>query len=264
MSAINRRPIFQAVKALRKGQGFTLDEVRQLDAAIDAAFAGEAPSSSSSASTSPSKPLSGLRDGAAFFAHLKAGKLLGPTLSQNEVDGCTAITSACAAAGWPISWTAYAMATAYHETVHTMLPIKEMGGSAYYTRLYDIGGRNPDRARKMGNTAAGDGCRYCGRGYVQLTWKSNYAKAGQALGADLVGQPDLAMKPDIAAAIMVRGMQEGWFTGKKLAHYLPSGSGTAAQFKDARRIINGTDKDSLIAAYAVEFQKALGAGKWGA
>lgn len=200
---------------------------------------------------------------APFFAHLRASGYFGDKLEQSEVDGCNAVLSACQEASWPISWTAYGLATAYHETAHTMRPIKEYGGPAYLTRMYDVTGQNPERAQKMGNASPGDGVKYCGRGYVQLTWRTNYAKAEKALGQPLVSQPDLAMDPAIAAAIMVRGMAEGWFTGRKLSGYFPNaGPASFESFAEARRIINGTDKASEIAGYALEFQKALQAGGW--
>jgi len=200
-----------------------------------------------------------LGNGAAFFASVKAANLLGPSLDQSEVDGVNAILAACGAADWGPKWTAYALATADRETGGTMQPIKEWGGPAYFTRMYDVQGRDPVRARKMGNTIPGDGVRYCGRGYVQLTWKANYAKAGDALGYPLTGNPDLAMRPDIAAAIMVRGMAEGWFTGKKLADYITA---TKTDFVNARRIINGTDHADEIAAEAERYLAALKAGEW--
>ena len=107
------------------------------------------------------------------------------------------------------------------------------------------------------------GAKYCGRGYVQLTWKANYAKAAEKLNVDLVGDPDLAMSKDIAALILRHGMREGWFTGKSFQSYLPAeGQANAAQFQAARRIINGTDKSALIAKYAMQFQAALLAGGW--
>jgi putative chitinase len=193
-------------------------------------------------------------DKANFFRELRAG-LLGPTLEQSEVDGCEAILKACE--GLPISWTAYALATAYHETAHTMLPIKELGGPKYLHRMYDINGARPALARKYGNTTPGDGIRFAGRGYVQLTWRTNYKRASEELKVDLIANPDLAMKPDIAARILRFGMIEGWFTGKGFSDYLPKGVADRAQFKAARRIINGTDKDSLIAGYAVQFQAAM-------
>lgn len=42
---------------------------------------------------------------------------------------------------------------------------------------------------------------YYGRGFIQLTWESTYRSTGDRLGIDLVGDPDLALEPDTAAAI---------------------------------------------------------------
>ena len=138
-------------------------------------------------------------DRAAFFADLRKG-LLGPTLDQDEVSGCEAVLDAMA--GLPLSWCAYALATAYHETAHTMQPIREFGGPKYLTRMYDVTGARPALARQMGNTEPGDGVKYCGRGLVQLTWKVNYAKAGAKIGVDLVNHPDAQWCPANAARIM--------------------------------------------------------------
>jgi hypothetical protein len=84
-----------------------------------------------------------------------------------------------------------------------------------------------------------------------------------------MGNLDLAMDPDIAARIMVRGMQEGWFAGDKsgrrhtLARHLPAdGPASLSQFATARRIINGTDQAGKIAQEAIKFQDALVAGGW--
>lgn len=52
--------------------------------------------------------------------------------------------------------------------------------------------------RDLGNTVAGDGKRFLGRGIFQLTGRANYTRAGAALGLDLAGQPELAERPDIA------------------------------------------------------------------
>lgn len=201
-----------------------------------------------------------LENPAAFFDALRTG-ILGPTLSATEVDGCNAILKAME--GAPISWTAYALATAFHETASTMQPIREYGGPTYFTRMYDVQGSRPKMAVAHGNTCAGDGPKYCGRGYVQLTWKNNYAKAGKECGVDLVANPDIAMRPDIAAKIMRQGMEKGWFTGKGFIDYLPSKApADRAQFSAARRIINGTDKAAQIADHALKFQTALATGGW--
>jgi putative chitinase len=136
-----------------------------------------------------------------------------------------------------------------------MLPIKEMGGNSYFTKMYDIAGDRPAKARELGNTTKGDGARFCGRGYVQLTGKRNYEKAAKYLGRDLVGSPDLAMDMTIAAQVMFGGMAEGWFTGRRLGDYDSPNGGFDA--RNARRIINGTDKAATIAVYYSHFLTAL-------
>jgi putative chitinase len=197
-------------------------------------------------------------DRKAFFDSCRAG-VMGPTLEPGEVSGASAILDAMQ--GTYTSWCAYALGTAWHETAHTMQPIKEYGGPRYFFRMYDPQGERPTLAKLNGNTHPGDGARYFGRGYVQLTWRANYARAGKRLGFDLENDPDLALRPDVAALIMRRGMEEAWFTGKGFSDYLPD-IASRGDFIKARRIINGSDKSELIAGYAIAFQSALMAGGW--
>lgn len=202
-------------------------------------------------------------DYGAFYDFLRGNALLGPTISKSEFEGCDAIITACVKESYPISYTAYALATSYLETAHTMQPIKELGGTAYYTRMYDIKGQRPAKAKELGNLAVGDGAKYPGRGYVQLTGKKNYAKAtaklrAMGLDVDLVQNPDLAMRPDVAALVMAIGMKEGWFTTRKLSDDLPpAGVATVPQFVASRDIINGTDRQADVANYAFQFQTGL-------
>lgn len=152
-------------------------------------------------------------------------------------------------------WLAYMLGTAKWETDHTMQPIQEAGGTAYLTRNYDVKGRNPARARLNGNVAPGDGVRYSGKGFVQLTWRNNYEKMTRLLRksgvqVDLVARPDLATRPDVASFVMFEGMIGGAFTGKKLADYF---NARTTDWINARRIINGVDKAAEIAGIAKMF-----------
>ena len=62
---------------------------------------------------------------------------------------------------------------------------------------------------RLGNTSEEEAAKYLGRGLIQLTGKENYERCGNAIGVDLVGQPDLLVQPDYAA------MSAGWFWNKK-------------------------------------------------
>lgn len=61
----------------------------------------------------------------------------------------------------------------------------------------------------MGNIDDGDGWKYRGRGVIQLTGKNNYRACGEALGLDLVENPDLILEPKYAC------LSAGWFWNKR-------------------------------------------------
>jgi hypothetical protein len=145
---------------------------------------------------------------------------------------------------------AYVLATVLHECAATWKPIKERGGVAY---LQKYEGR-----KDLGNTQKGDGVKFAGRGFVQITGRRNYTYFAMRLDVDLVEKPELALDPQIAYQIMSIGMREGRFTGKKLSDYINE---SKTDYKSARRIINGLDKAALIAAYAQTFEALLKAAE---
>jgi len=75
--------------------------------------------------------------------------------------------------------------------------------------------RNPEKIAnkvyggRMGNTEEGDGAKYIGRGLIQLTGKENYKNCSDAIGVDLVANPDLLSQPKYAA------LSAGWFWNKR-------------------------------------------------
>lgn len=170
-------------------------------------------------------------------------------------DGLSGLVSKILADGdvADVRWAAYMLATAKLETGHTFLPVKERGGDAYFKRMYDIEGDRPLKAAELGNTDPGDGAKYCGRGYVQLTGKANYKTFSKALGyaEQLVTDPDRAMDVEKAYRIMSYGMRNGKFTGVSLGQFI---SDKKADYFNARKIINGVDRADDIAAFAEAFE----------
>lgn len=189
------------------------------------------------------------------------------TLTNQNITGFDFILKEGESRQTPINDLAYMLATAWLETAHTMQPIKEYGGNSYFHKMYDIKGSRPSVAKRLGNTEPGDGVKYPGRGYVQLTGRANYAKASKKFNIDFINKPDLVMHKEYALPILFVGMEEGWFTGKKLRDFIDtideSDAEDGKEFEGARRIINGTDKAKTIAGYALIFEKALKAGEYG-
>lgn len=138
---------------------------------------------------------------------------------------------------------AYILATTVHES-----------GAGAYLEEFASGSAYEGRS-DLGNNQSGDGVRFKGRGYVQVTGRNNYTDWSRRLGIDLVGNPEKAEDPKIAAQILVQGMKEGTFTGKKLSDYIGNGK---TDFNGARRIVNGTDKAATFAATAQKILQAMG------
>jgi predicted chitinase len=85
------------------------------------------------------------------------------------------------------------LATVYTEVGGKFAPIPEYASGAAYEGRSDLG-----------NTQPGDGVKYKGRGYIQLTGRANYREYGEKLGIPLEQNPELALKPDVAAKILVQ------------------------------------------------------------
>lgn len=133
----------------------------------------------------------------------------------------------------------YIIATVQHETAGKFQPIDEIGGLKYLSRY--------EGRKDLGNNKSGDGVKFAGRGYVQITGRINYTKYAKLTGLDLVNHPELVKEPSTAAFILVHGFKTGTFTGKKISDYINS---KACNFYSCRRCINGVDQAQLIASYA--------------
>lgn len=215
-------------------------------------------------------------DRAKFFAAVRASGVLGAALTAGQVANVEMIIDEGQKRGVPLRHLAYALGTARHEVGAAMAPISEnLNYSAkrltqvWPSRFPTTGAANPYAnnpqklankvyAGRMGNgpEASGDGGRFIGRGYPQVTGKENYAKVSKFVGVDLVANPNRLMEPKIAAIAMLEGMTRGTFTGKRFADYL---TGDKPQWGAARAIINGdVEVNGLkVAGYAGKFAEAL-------
>jgi hypothetical protein len=187
------------------------------------------------------------RDG--FFGKIRA--LFGGHFEQSQVDGLSAILNAFEHNNprGDMRWLAYMLATAFHETARTMQPVREAFWLSENWRRQNLRRYYP----------------YYGRGYVQLTWRENYERASRRVSVDLVANPDLAMRPDVAAVVMLAGMTEGWFRGdgkgrQTLSRYFGSGVDDPS---GAREIINGREyktingRKTLLAEVIAKYHRAF-------
>jgi len=150
----------------------------------------------------------------------------------------SAIKAECKAQGIGLSTQiAFVLATTQWETAQTFKPFKEAYWSSEDWR------RNNLRYYP-----------YYGRGYIQITFRTNYEAYSNILGIDLVNNPDLALDPNVALFVLVHGFKTGTFTGRKISDYINS---SQTDFINARRSISGTDKAHEIADLAQKYLNNL-------
>jgi putative chitinase len=121
------------------------------------------------------------------------------------------LTKAAIAAGIKGEELAQFLAQTAHES-HNFKSMVEYGGSLDFKKYEPkfvkdkktkkVTQVNP-KAKTLGNVKVGDGARYKGRGYIQLTGRYNYKKAGAALGLPLEDKPELVEKPEVAAQVAI-------------------------------------------------------------
>lgn len=197
---------------------------------------------------------------AAFYASVRArtSVVFGTSISQSQVQGTEAILDEAEKRGTPLRHLAYILATAYHESAHTMQAVRETLEKTDAGAIVAL-----EKAWKAGKLTwvktpywrkGADGKSWFGRGLVQITHKANYQKLGLLIGVDLVKDPSKALELPTAVQILFVGMELGSFTGKSLSDYISDGR---VDYEGARRIVNGTDKAALIAGYAKAFEQAL-------
>ena len=141
--------------------------------------------------------------------------------SQNVLDVWPLIVAALDEQGIRSDLVEVAAAATIGTEVPQFQPICEMGGPEYLSRY--------DGRADLGNTQPGDGERFKGRGFIQLTGRVNYDAAGQALGLFLVDSPELALEPVVAARVLA------WFFKTRRVAI----AAETQQWETVRRRVNG-------------------------
>lgn len=281
-----RKEIFSSVAA---ASGKPWDDMRiaVLDDCLDRLGVPRGPVPAEAVATNPQKYE--LRNPEAFWAAMR--RMFGGSISNDQKMGVDAILAA--ASHHPISWLAYELATAFHETGGKMAPNREnmnysvagLRGTFGRHRISDQQCRDLGRTKTrpadqqaianivyggefgrtyLGNVQPGDGWKYRGGGMCHNTGRRNAKKADDDMGlcGAYLANPDLILDIDIAAREMVTGMETGRYSGKNLARYLKNERESHANFMKARPIINGVDRADDVADYADKMQSAIIAGQW--
>lgn len=169
--------------------------------------------------------------GGAGSADAKSAPATGPSVQQQaKMTPIEKLKTAARANGIKGTELAQFLAQCAHESAN-FTSMEERGTPAYFTKKYDPK-YAPKTARILGNTEVGDGERYKGRGFIQLTGRDNYTRAGQALNLPLADNPQLAARPDVAAVVAV------WYWKNRVASKVKNFHNT----KQVTRAINPAGK----------------------
>ena len=106
--------------------------------------------------------------------------------------------------------------------------------SAKFTTTKEFSDGSQYEGRKdLGNVKPGDGVKYKGRGFIQITGRANYTQAAKDLGIDLVNHPELAEKPDVAAKVSL------WYWKTRVQPKITNFTNTKAVTKKVNGGVNG-------------------------
>lgn len=206
-----------------------------------------------------------------FFTYIRNAPF-GGRLTQSQVDGINAILESWKTYGVSDNrFLAYTLATVYWETGQKMQPVEE---NLSYTTAEQLlktfpkyfGSvetaipylRNPRKLAnhvyggRLGNDRINDGWLFRGRGLCQITGRVNYRKFA------IEENPDYALDLKYSIYLTFAGMLNGLFTGKSLSDFFNESVNDPV---GARRVVNGTDKASLIANFHTNFLDAIEAAQ---
>lgn len=129
------------------------------------------------------------------------------------------------------------LANVLHETAHRLIPLHEFGQQPYFRKMY---WENLKTRKALGNIVESDAWEYAGRGFIQLTGRHNYEKAGGALNLPLLSQPELMLKSEESARALVwYWRSHGLDVWANKLRYAKSENDKLYILQKIRRLING-------------------------
>ncbi|MNK27659.1 Chitinase class I [compost metagenome] len=126
----------------------------------------------------------------------------------------------------------------------------ESGGFFYFEEI--ASGKAYEGRKDLGNTQSGDGVKFKGRGWIQITGRTNYTDVSKALGIDAVANPTILAKLPYA------GLSAGWFWNNKKINDIAKPGTDAAFLAVTKKINGGTNGLDDRRNYWARAKKALG------
>lgn len=203
------------------------------------------------------------------------GSLFGGKLIATQVSGIERLIDAWEKFGYGLdTGCSYILAVSYHETGRRMQPVRETYADSTdqaINRLNNAFAKNQMKwVSKPYWNKDRNGKAWFGRGDVQLTHEANYNGAMRdavkgKFGVDIHADPDLVLRPDISAFVLVEGVTRGVtkrpdFTSSALEDFITP---TKTDYANARKTVNPGEKDTyeLIAGYARKFEVGIAKGR---
>lgn len=159
-------------------------------------------------------------------------------LLPEAVQQATGAPLAAVRANWPLVYAAldkYGVASLRSQigavaTIAVETGITVKGKNMMFQPIAELASGEAYEGRAdLGNTQPGDGKRFKGRGYPQLTGRGNYRAYGKLIDVDLEAHPERALEPEISAQLFAL-----YWKWKKVA-----AACEAADWKKVRRLVNG-------------------------
>ena len=189
-----------------------------------------------------------------LFKELRT-RLFRGSLTQSQVDGMADMLDVWEATAYTdLRWISYIFAGVYHEVGGLMQPVREGFKTNDEAARQHVAMLLARGIIRYDYAVPSHGFSWFGRGRIQNTHYRNYDALEKRFGIPFTKNPSLLLESKADAQVTIHGHVEGIWTGKKLSDYFNTKTSDPV---NARRIVNGLDKATLIAGYYRVFFEAF-------